>query len=326
MKTRSILVQGWHVGSLLLSAAMLAPSASAALINLTSYTSFGATTNPGGVATTVNVPISTYVGPDSLTHVGAVVNGALIVPSANLSGSGVYRRLYEIDQSFDVGDAYNRVIPKGASPDDFEDKIPNGFDPFIRISDLADQGGYYAFSLDLNDPSSFPDGFESVDEIKLFIGNVDVNGNPVDPTPLPGSVAGLSSLGTMVYDLQQGLSGSARNSILLDYDTGSGRDEMTILFPKSIFDGFNINSYVYLYSKLGELGTSQTQQSYVFNGFQITNGGYDEWAARTTTTPTTSSVPELTSVIPLAVLLIGGSVFGRRRTGIWDTAAPPIGC
>ncbi|MFC7338039.1 hypothetical protein ACFQY0_12675 [Haloferula chungangensis] len=288
----------------------------ATVLNLTVNESFTVIDKVTMATSTLTVPRSTYVGSDYATHPGAVVNGALLTTTKEKSGSGNYRRMYTLENKSSIADGYNRDLAG-----DFESKVSGGFEAEakITIEDLVDLGGYYKFSLDINEPENKQDvtDYVSLDEIQIYVGSA------TDPDPLPNTIATLSDLGTLVYDLQAGLSGSDRYSILLQGDNGSGRDEMAIYVPTSIFEDFGKDSFVYLYSKMGELGTEETDQSHMFEGAALDKGGFEEWAAQETGSAefivpvpatTGSSVPEPAQTLPIGALIMSGLLFGRRRS------------
>jgi hypothetical protein len=292
-----------------------ASSSSAAIINLTAASTTFATTAPVGTQT---VPLSTYQGVDNLPHFGAVVNGALLLPSDAGSGSGSYRSLYRLTQGGGGDgnfDGYNRALPNNTPI--FDSKVPSGFDPVITIADLIDNKGYFQFSFDINEPGSSPNSFISIDEFQVYVGSA------TDPAPLPSTLAGLATLGTKIWDLQSNNTTGSRMQILAE-GVGSGVDNASFLIPKSLFSGFATNSLVYIYSKVGGLGAISTAPGYVSNdtgrtwsGFAEDGGGFEEWATPnagfTAGTFVTPGVPEVDSLLPLAIMLSGATLTVRFR-------------
>lgn len=282
----------------------------AALLNLTGTTSFAATNLSNNTAFTANVPISTYTTINNSTATGAVVNGALIVPGGAGSGSGVYRRLFNLNNNGSVLDGYNREVPNKG---EFESTVFSNPGPTIRISDLVAFQGHYVFALDVNEPSGGDvNRFISLDEIRLYVGT------NTDPNPVPTTAAGLlPALGTKIWDLQANPIAGSRNDVLVDYsiNNGSGTDDILLWVPTDKFAGFASDSFVYLYAKHGELGTTASQRGVQFSGFQTDGGGFDEWAtytATTTGTPPNTPLPLPEPSVTMLVALFLGTFLTRR--------------
>lgn len=292
------------VGLLLLSTL----GAQAALFNLTRTAAFeGQTTFDinNGAGTSPVIPFSQYQGIDNLYRDGAVVNSALILPSDARSGSGVYRKLFGLDPDKDgVNAGYNRVVTG------FDSKISNGFDPIITVGSLIPNNGFFQFSLDINDGGNIPGRFLSLDDIQIYVGGA------TDPIPLPGTVATLGNLGVKVWDLQGDNSSGTKNRIL-SAGTGSGKADISVLIPASLFSGLPSTANVYLYSRVGELSVSGNDAGFVYDGFD--NKGFDEWSTPMTggspdqIAPPYSPVPEPSTAFPVLCLMAAGLV--RRSRG-----------
>lgn len=287
---------------------MLCGNASAELINLTNDTVFNTIT--GGVGGQTTVPLSTYTDINNNQSRGAIVDGALLLQGGLGSGSGVYRRLYQLDSNTATKDGYNRVVTTNKNGSEFEEKIPNGFDPFLRINQLTAIDGYYTFSLDTNENNNAINKWDSVTEIQFYVGG------STDPVNLPITANALPQLGTKIWDLQANYINGSRNDIMLNdtLEAGSGDDNMYLLLPTYLFAGFDQNSFVYLYSSFGSLGITKPLGEVQFVGFDE-SGGFDEWA---TLTPTSGSTVVYTP--PLAVpepsgaaLILVATVFGLLR-------------
>lgn len=240
------------------------------------------------------------------------MDGALIVPGGAGSGSGVYRRLFNLNGNGSVLDGYNRAVPNKG---EFESSVFSNPGPTIRISDLSVFQGHYVFALDVNEPSGGAvTQYISLDEIQLYVG-----GN-TDPNPVPTTAAGLSDLGTKIWDLQANPISGTRNDVMVDYsiNNGSGTDDILLWIPTDKFAGYESDSFVYLYTKHGELGTADSERGVQFSGFATDGGGFDEWATFTATTtgtppPIPLSVPEPSALWLIA--LFSGSFLTRRFRG-----------
>ena len=106
------------------------------------------------------------------------------------SGSGVYRDLYRIQDSpttaTEPENGYNR---DGV----MDSAVPNGFNPFIRYSNLVEDSShqYFVFSLDINENKGANNEYLSLDAFRIYCGG------STDPNPLPTSVGALGDLAGM---------------------------------------------------------------------------------------------------------------------------------
>jgi hypothetical protein len=227
------------IGVGLFAGACICGNASAALLNLTNDTVFATVT--GGTPNSTTVPLSYYTSANNTQERGALVDGALLLQGGVGSGAGVYRRLLQLDSNTPTKDGYNRVVTDNKNGSEFEEKIPNGFNPFVRLNELTPQSSYYSFSLDTNENNNANNKWESLTEIQFYVGA------PTDPTTLPITAATLSALGTKIWDLQANPIAGSRNDILLNdtLQSGSGTDNMYLLLPTSLFTGFDQNSFLY---------------------------------------------------------------------------------
>lgn len=269
------------------------------LHNLSTTTSF----QLDGAAGTYNIPTSTYTGSNNQQIFGTVIQDAIFIPYNTGSGSGNYRRLFQMDGK-DLVDGYNRDAGNPNQGNTFEATTPNGFNQFLKVGELVANNGYYQFSLDINEPKADSNKFLSIDRLRLYVESAAPF--TTDPNPLPQTVNNLTQLGTLVYDMDA----TANNSILLDYSLagGSGSDDMTFLIPISRFSGFNANAYVYLYAEHGAQGT-------FLDGFENNAGGFDEWAVLDVSDKTTDPPVPYTQPIPepSALMLFGVGIMAMLR-------------
>lgn len=154
--------------------------------NLTTTTSFAL----DGAAGTYNIPVTTYTDINNQAVAGTVINDAIFIPYNAGSGSGNYRRLFEMGGK-DVVDGYNRDAGQANQGNTFEAATPNGFDPNLTVGSLVASNGYYQFSLDINEPGQLPTRFLSVDRLRIYVETVTPG---IDPNPLPKTVAELGNL------------------------------------------------------------------------------------------------------------------------------------
>ncbi len=316
-----------HVGitclAIAASSLFLAQSSFAVLVNLTTSTSFGRIDNTTSATSTQTVARNTYIGTNNSTNFGAVVNGALLLPSGSGAGSGTYRRLFALDQGgsqiIDL-DGYNRDLPNNTP--NFNSKVPNGFDPLLTVGQLVANNGYYQFSLDINEANGGNNAFLSVDEFQVYVEPI----NPgTDPSPLPSTVGTLGDLGTKIWDLQANNTSGSRIQVMAE-GSGSGVDDVNFLIPISLFSGYSPNAYVYIFSKLAglgsnpvtsQLGSQSNDTGFTYNGFRENAGGFEEFAtpnAGFIPTPfPPPAVPEVSGLLPLIVLISGAALGVRFR-------------
>ena len=216
------------------------------------------------------LPASGRAGYLDLTDPGTVASGSITGSVGGTAqfehttfqsaGSGVLRRWYAVhlESGGPTEHGYNT-----GQPNILDSKVPNGFNPTLRLSNLAvtTLGGvdYYRFLLDINEAGGGAE-FLSVDELKVYT-------NPtVDPENQ--TATNPSQLGTLRFDLGAG------NGVLLDGkdQQGSGTGDMIFYVPTSAFAGAGASDFIYLYSKfgvVGEVGPRDYSRS----------DGFEEWAA-----------------------------------------------
>lgn len=233
------------------------------------------------------IPVSTYQGNDNQSHAGGFINGVLFQQAIPGSGSGQFRMLFRMEDDNDAG-----VVEHGYNRGGVMDSAtPNGFDPLLRVQDLVQttEGGFYMFALDANESNGGNNNYISLDMFKIYVGGA------TDPVSLPTDQANLGQLGTMVYSF------TTNDTVLIDANigTGSGKADMFVFVPTSLFNGFAPNSYVYVYAQHGGYTAAAG-----FGG----SSGFEEWASIKAPQPT--YVPEPGS----GLLAAGGLViFAMRR-------------
>src|SRR5262249_3260307 len=127
----------------------------------------------------------------------------------------------------------------------------------------------------------------SLDQLRLYVSPTNINtvANPYDPAT--GTLGGLSP----VYDMNPNLSSTSFVELNSDLQAGSGHADMTLFVPVSVL-GTDPNSFIYLYSAFG----GHTFTSDQGNTGGAANGGFEEWANTTVSTPTitTTAGPTVT--------------------------------
>jgi len=235
----------------------------------------------------------------NLTTTGAngTINNAIFAQGAQLSGTGVFPAFVQVAGGGSplIHEAYNttvnNVLDNGSS---------STFNHEIKLSDVPifTTGGvaYYSFFLDINEShSAAGDQYLSLDALKIITSNTPNQSS----TPLPS--------GTLRYDIGSG------NGVLLNFDLepGSGRADMELLVPTSLFAG--AETYVYLYSKFGVLGTLGAGNAFgAPPGIYSNSDGFEEWAfGRSGSGPI---VPEPSSIVLALSAFAGlGGLAGWRQ-------------
>ncbi len=173
------------------------------------------------------------------------INDALFVwTNFNSTGTGVIDPFIRIKTNDDIEQGYNTDY---RSKDPVYPEFNEEANPLHNHSLLLSRvpvvniGGtdYREFLLDINQNGNTNGRYLSLDELEIYVAN-------------SGSLYGYPNLGTLIYDMDEGLSeeDALNNYVLLNYklNNGSGSGDMFAYIPSNLFVG---GSYVYLYSKLG---------------------------------------------------------------------------
>jgi len=183
----------------------------------------------------------------------AIFSNAVVQPA----GSGVLDSFVRINDNIDVVQGYNT----SGSPFGFNE-IAGAFthDLFVNQLGIVTIGGvnYWKFILDINQIGTAAGTLLSLDKVQIYMGAGD-GGTPVN------NVANLSSLGTLVYDLDAG----GDNAIKLQADLnggGSGTSDLFAYIPVPVLTAANLTQKISLFSQFGAT-----------NPF-VNNDGFQEWA------------------------------------------------
>jgi len=247
-------------------AAILAASAPAAVINLTTAGSSG----------TINSAIYEQAGPQS-TGTGQIDTFSQQGPG----GSGTSSHAYNTTT--------NNILDN-KSTDNFNHSITLSAVPIVVRGNTF----YREFLLDTNE-SGGGDELLSLDEVQIFVGGT------ANSSVTSFSGAGvLNHDGTLVYRMDAG----GDNWVALDYslNSGSGSGDMFLLVPHSLFTGYAGTSVVTLHSQFGLQGANPSG----FTGVFSSSGGFEEWAVREGIEPPPGAeVPEPAAILILAASVVG---------------------
>jgi hypothetical protein len=158
------------------------------------------------------------------------------------TGTGVYNPFLTIQNNgFEQG--YN------SSVQNFDTKRVPQWNHEIRFSDLqvttlSNGIAYVGFSVDVNEPNGADKSWISLDRLQIFTSATRQNSTSTD-----GNGFFNGSLGTLRYDLD--LAGN-NTVLYNDKNSGSGSGDIDIFIPLSFFAGTQMNDYVYMYQLWGD--------------------------------------------------------------------------
>ncbi len=154
---------------------------------------------------------------------------------------------------------------------------------------------YYQFTLDINEPGTYPEAYLSLDEVKIYTVAAGVGMDKL------ATWSDVVSNGTLRYDMD----GTANQEVYLDANLqqGSGHDDMEMLIPVTKFGTAAATDYMYFYSAFGGAGL-QWQSNKGLVDATGSESGFEEWHALQGTTPP-PNIPE-----PSVLLMLGGGLFG----------------
>jgi hypothetical protein len=232
---------------------------------------------------------------DNVTVTGAFIGDAFFRFGLGGSGSGMYRRMYNMSDgkvtTNNAEEGYNRPNIM-----DVGQLSLNSFTYDIHMSNLlTDRSGqYYVFALDINQNG----GYLSLDNVQIYTRTGE------DPVPLPTNSSQLGDLGSLRYAMNNS---ATQSYVIMEYALapGSGQQDLFLFVAKSLFTGADAGDHVYLYSSFGQyslFGSGRTDTT--------PNDGFEEWAL-----PISSDVqvPEPATIGVLLVVSAGLFSHARRR-------------
>ncbi len=189
---------------------------------------------------------------------------------ATSTGTGIFDPFVRIQANGEESGFNTDDVVAALQPDVKDD--PHTHSVQLSGVQLVNEGGmFYEFLLDVDQVGQ--DGrFLSIDELII---RLETSGDLTGPYD-----TGFS--GPTVYNLGD-------NAVIVDsslFVMGSGNGDVRVLIPASNFDGYSLDSYVYLYSKMGVLNPA--------------NDGFEEWGVRVGENPPPPPIPA-----PGAILLTG---------------------
>jgi hypothetical protein len=200
----------------------------------------------------------------------------------NGSGGGTFRNMYGVkepgNRKLGYENGYNR---NGAG----DATVPGGFvaNSLVTKGDLLSDasGGYYIFTIDVNEANSGPTRFISLDDFQIFTGGSGIDtdssggldpsevteawGTAAMPQPSPGDASNLGNYATLIYNMDA-LEDSA---VFIDYSsgTGSGTFDLYAFIPTTLFDAVGDDEMLYVFTEFGSY-TGATSHD-----FQVEAGG-----------------------------------------------------
>ncbi|MEP2775074.1 MAG: hypothetical protein ABJQ29_08390 [Luteolibacter sp.] len=200
-----------------------------------------------------------------------MINGAIyMIDGTQPAGTGIFGRnsggVFLTIQNNGVEEGYNTSARNIMDTK----RIPQ-WNHEITVATLGvvtvDNKDYVPFLLDINETANDNKRLLSLDDVKIFTTQATGITNPT-----LSSLVNDSRL-TLRYDMDAG----ANNSVLLDYGrsgSGSGKADMALLVPVSVFDGAAAGDTVYFYSRFGGdvVGASADSSA---------DAGFEEWTAGT---------------------------------------------
>ena len=210
------------------------------------------------------------------------------------TGSGVIDPFVRLNANTDIVSGMNTdgTLTQDENPSPtFTHDLNASAVPVVTINGLT----YYEFLLDINQTGADP--LLSLSSLSLCVS--DTGDQTISGTAVTCAGAGAAGAGDLVYNLDA----AANNSVELNYlfNSGSGSGDLFVYIPTSAL----VNSpgdFLYLFSSFGGTGTTP--------GTNNDNDGFEEWAVRFVSTPTT--IPDGGATLTLLGLALGGIGMARR--------------
>lgn len=275
----------------------------------------------------------------SLLNAGAsgTINGASYVQGqTGAAGTGIFPAFVRV-QANGTEQGYN--TPIGNVYDNTNDATHNLNIQVLDLGVVTSAGlcaaGCYEFHLDVNEAGGNPPNsnqFISLDELQILTGTTaSPTAEPATFAGVPSAIPGAVLRYTMDGTLANGGVAPPDNGVLLDFqlEAGSGKADMTLLVPISLFAGALQTDFVYLYSKFGVLGTitagnipdcgggvdctaAQLGAAGVGSDFG-TSDGFEEWSFRASSTSVFVPEPSTYALYALGAGMLFVSGWWQKR-------------
>lgn len=235
---------------------------------------------------------------DTAVSTGSINGAIYMMDGTQPSGTGIFGRnsggVFLTIQGNGVEEGYNT-----SATGIMDTKRVPQWNHEITIASLGvvtfNSRDYVPFLLDVNESGSKNNRLISLDDVKIFTTQATAVAAP--------------TLGALVSDprltLRYNMDAGANNSVLLDYrrnSSGSGKADMALLVPASVFAGALLSDTVYLYSRFGGDVVGATAES-------TSDAGFEEW---TQGVGTPLVVPEPSSSL-ICLLGAAGLLLRRKR-------------
>jgi len=203
---------------------------------------------------------------DSTVSSGSINGAIYMIDGTQPAGTGIFGRnsggVFLTIQKNGIEEGYN-TSAKGIMD---TKRVPQ-WNHEITLASLGvvtvNNQDYVPFLLDINESANDKNRLLSLDDVKLFTTSATAITNPTLNSLLTDTRL------TLRYNMDAG----ANNSVLLDYGRsgrGSGRADMALLIPASVFAGAKLSDTVYLYSRFGGDVTGASANS-------DADAGFEEW-------------------------------------------------
>lgn len=196
----------------------------------------------------------------SVTNVtigGVIYSWEFIDPASGTGNFETYLKLQD-GKSYELG--YNT----SGTPVPFDD-ASGPWTKDITIADLRVSTNifgvnYATIGMDLNEPDAPTPKYLSVDAFKVYV------------SPIGSQTTNdISSLGTLVYDMDAGGELSILADVNRNHSAGSGNSDVNVYIPTSLLNTFPTNYYFYSYVEFGAVATLGGTNYEANSGFEELN-------------------------------------------------------